>query len=195
MNKTNLATAMCVLVAFASCKKTVTRVGVDSVKDLSGRFNDTDSQMIAQSIVEQMLNECYDLQNATRDERILAVGEVRNLSHEHINCSTFMNDIERNLINSGRCRVVASKDIREAIQDEFVDFEDNLSTYDRLEKQRDCAKKLGVNRMIFSSITSIIDKEGNRSVRFYQFDIKLVDVNTNEVMWMGTKKIKKFIKD
>ena len=79
--------------------------------------------------------------------------------------------------------------------EEFVEFEDNLSPLDQLEKQRNCAKKLGVNRMIFSSITSIVDKDGKKSVRFYQFDIKLVDVNTNEVVWMGTKKIKKFIQD
>lgn len=190
-----LATAICAMVVFSGCKKTVKRVDANTVKDLSGRFNDTDSQMIAQSIVGQMLNECYDLQIASRDERILAVGEVRNLSHEHINCLTFMNDIERNLINSGRCRVIANKSIREAIQEEFVDFEDNLSPFDRIEQQRDCAKKLGVNRMIFSSITSIVDKEDKKTVRFYQFDIKLVDVNTNEVVWMGTKKIKKFIKE
>ena len=192
----NFLLALCIMITFSSCKKTVKRLNTDTVKDLSGRFNDTDSQMIAQSIVEQILNECYDLKIASRDERILAVGEVRNLSHEHINCSTFMNDIERNLINSGRCRVIANKSIREAIQQEdFVDFEDNLSPFDQIEKQRNCAKKLGVNRMIFSSITSIVDKEGKKSVRFYQFDIKLIDVNTNEVVWMGTKKIKKFIQD
>ena len=191
----HLVTIMCAMITVSSCKKKVNRLAVNTVKDLSGRFNDTDSRLIAQSIVEQMLNECYDLKIASRDERILAVGEVRNLSHEHINCSTFMNDIERNLINSGRCLVVANKSIREAIQEEFVEFEENLSPLDQLEKQRNCAQKLGVNRMIFSSITSIVDKDGKKSVRFYQFDIKLVDVNTNEVVWMGTKKIKKFIQD
>lgn len=191
----HLVTIMCAMITVSSCKKKVNRLAVNTVKDLSGRFNDTDSRLIAQSIVEQMFNECYDLKIASRNERILAVGEVRNLSHEHINCSTFMNDIERNLINSGRCRIVANKSIREAIQEEFVEFEDSLSPLDQLEKQRNCAKKLGVNRMIFSSITSIVDKDGKKSVRFYQFDIKLVDVNTNEVVWMGTKKIKKFIQD
>ena len=168
----HLATIICAMITVSSCKKKiVNRLDVNTVKDLSGRFNDTDSRLIAQSIVEQMLNECYDLKISSRD------------------------DIERNLINSGRCRVVANKSIREAIQEEFVEFEDNLSPLDQLEKQRNCAKKLGVNRMIFSSITSIVDKDGKKSVRFYQFDIKLVDVNTNEVVWMGTKKIKKFIQD
>lgn len=194
MNKIYLAMTTCAVITFSGCKKTVKRVDIGTVKDLSGRFNDIDSQMIAQSIVEQMLFECHDLNSALKNDRILAVGEVRNLSHEHINCSTFMNDIERALINSGRCRIVANKSIREAIQDEFAEFEYNLSPLDRLEKQRESAKKLGVNRMIFSSITSIIDQEKNESVRFYQFDIKLVDVDTNEIVWMGTKKIKKFIK-
>ena len=190
----NYAWAMCAFVSLSSCKKQVRRISVDRVKDLSGRFNDTDSQMIAQSIIDQMMNECYDLNNGLREQKVLAVGEVRNLSHEHIDCSTFMNDIERNLINSGKCRIVANRSIRDAIQEELADLGDNFSTADRLEQQRNCAKKLGVNRMIFGSITSIVDKEKSETVKFYQFDIKLIDIYTNEVLWMGTEKIKKYIK-
>ena len=54
----NYALAMCAFVSLSSCKKQVRRISVDRVKDLSGRFNDTDSQMIAQSIVDQIMNEC-----------------------------------------------------------------------------------------------------------------------------------------
>ena len=194
MSKMSYVVAMCALVSLSSCKKQVHRISVDKVKDLSGRFNDTDSQMIAQGIVEHMLNECYDLNNGPREQKILAVGDVRNLSHEHIDCSTFMNDIERNLINSGRCRVIANRSIRDAIQEELADLGEDFTSIDRLEQQRNCAKKLGVNRMIFGSITSIVDKEKNETVKFYQFDIKLIDIDTNEVLWMGTKKIKKYIK-
>ncbi|MDR2402270.1 MAG: penicillin-binding protein activator LpoB [Cytophagales bacterium] len=195
MNGIKYVATISALVSLTSCKKQVHRISIDKVKDLSGRFNDTDSQMIAQSIVDQMLNECYDLNNGNREQKILAVGDVRNLSHEHIDSSTFMNDIERNLINSGKCRIVANRSIRDAIQEELADLGEDISVVDRLEQQRNCAKKLGVNRMIFGSITSIVDKEKKESVKFYQFDIKLIDIYSNEVLWMGSKKIKKYIKD
>ena len=172
------------------CKKQVRRLDTDITKDLSGRFNDTDSRMIAEDIIKQMINECYDLHTPHEAMRVVAVGEVKNLSHEHIDSLTFMNDIERSLINSRICRIVANKSIRDAISSEMYDY-DPVTYKSKLEEN---AKKLGVNRMIFGSITSIIDKEKDRMVRFYQFDIKLIDIETQEVMWIGTKKIKKYIK-
>ncbi len=183
-----------VMLGALGCRKQVRRLEVDKVVDLSGRFNDTDSRFIAESIVSQLLTECGDLNYLNAGTRVLAVGSVRNLSHEHIDCSTFMNDIERYLINSGRCRIVANKSIRDEIRNEMDDlYEENMTN--SMEHLERCAKKLGVNRMIFGSITSIIDKEKSRSVKFYQFDIRLVDITTKEVLWMGTKKIKKYIKD
>lgn len=190
MNKVYIFT-ICGILSLTGCKKQVRRMDVDKIKDLSGRFNDSDSQMIAQSITDQLMNECADLKYFN-DKIVVAVGNVKNLSHEHINCSTFMNDIERCLVNSRRCRVVANRSIRDAIREEMYDFDESIE--DNMDKQKKYAQKLGVNRMMFGSITSIIDKEDKRSIRFYQFDIKLVDINNNEVVWMGTKKIKKFIK-
>ena len=37
------------------------------------------------------------------------------------------------------------------------------------------------------------DREGDEAVIFYQADMDLIDVETSEVIWTNTKKIKKFI--
>ena len=135
-----------------SCSKQVKRVDTERVIDLSGRFNDTDSQQIAKSMISQIIDECPDFNvqhfNVQPSQKIvLAVGQIRNLSHEHINAETFINDIERVLINRQVCRIVANKSIREAIKEEMSDLED-INIYDE-KSQCKAAARLGVNRIIF----------------------------------------------
>lgn len=183
--------SLLLILLLVSCCKQVKRVDTDKVIDLSGRFNDTDSQQIAKSMISQIIDECRDF-NVQPSVVVLAVGQIRNLSHEHINAETFINDIERVLINRQVCRIIANKSIREAMREEMSDLEE--VNYDE-KSQCKAAAKLGVNRMIFGSINSIIDKEKNKEVKFYQVDLKLINPVNNEICWIGSHKIKKYIKD
>ena len=66
-------------------------------------------EMIRDSLTRAWL---YDWMAAHGSKRpAVIVGEVRNLSHEHINVNTFISDIERALINSGKVDFVASRRI------------------------------------------------------------------------------------
>ena len=47
--------------------------------------------------------------------------------------------------------------------------------------------------MIQGEIQSIEDREGGRSVVFYQVDLTLTDLENNGKVWVGQHKIKKFI--
>ena len=42
-------------------------------------------------------------------------------------------------------------------------------------------------------LNSIVDQEGGESVVFYQTNLELINVETNEKVWIGDHKIKKFI--
>lgn len=44
------------LVLFASCSRSVTRVNPDTQIDLSGRWNDSDSRMVADKMISDLLN-------------------------------------------------------------------------------------------------------------------------------------------
>ena len=50
--------------------------------------------------------------------------------------------------------------------------------------------------MLLGTINTIVDTkaEGKRNIVFYQIDLNLVDLHTNETVWIGQKKIKKFVK-
>ena len=45
-----------------------------------------------------------------------------------------------------------------------------------------------------SSIKTIFETENRTTVKFYQVDLELIEMQTNEKQWIGSKKIKKQVK-
>src|SRR6056297_1906955 len=127
--KKGLVVFSVVVIAFlaASCATTsVKRVSSDTITDLSGRWNDTDAQLVAEKIVSDMLNGGWlrkYLKNNGKEPRII-VGTLKNRTDEHISVMTFRKDIERVLTNSGDVRFVASKAEREEIREERADMQE-----------------------------------------------------------------------
>lgn len=184
------------VVLFASsmlfaCGQSVTRVDANKVTDLSGNWNDTDSRLVAQEMVQDVLSRNW-LSNFTRKKGkppTVIVGSVRNLSHEHINTRTFISDIERELINSGDVNFVASAGERQEIRDERKDQDLNASEATR----KAMGQETGADFMLQGTINSIVDATSGEQARFYQIDLNLIDLATNRKVWVGQKKIKKTI--
>jgi penicillin-binding protein activator len=184
------------VVVFASsmlfaCGQSVTRVDANKVTDLSGNWNDTDSRLVAQEMVQDVLSRNW-LSNFTRKKGkppTVIVGSVRNLSHEHINTRTFISDIERELINSGDVNFVASAGERQEIRSERKDQDLNASEATR----KAMGQETGADFMLQGSINSIVDATSGEQARFYQIDLNLIDLATNRKVWVGQKKIKKTI--
>ncbi len=187
-----LALALSLVVALAGCATKVERIGSDEVVDLSGKWNDTDSRLVSEEMVADALSRPWITNFVSRTGRTPAVivGEIRNLSHEHINTRTFVADIERALINSGRVEFVASREERQEIREERRDQELNASE----ESRKAMGRELGADFMLKGTINTIIDKEGKREVRYYQVDLTLISLADNRKVWIGQKKIKKYIK-
>ena len=47
--------------------------------------------------------------------------------------------------------------------------------------------------MLTGSLNSIVDQEGSDAVVFYQIDLQLVDIQSHKTIWIGDKKIKKYL--
>ena len=175
----------------AACGGTkVNRVTHDSVIDLSGKWNDTDSRLVA----EEMLRDClgaawYKSYEAQGKAPTVIVGSVRNKSHEHIDAETFIKDMERTLINSGKVDFVANKGERDQIREEKADQAANAS----VETRSLAGEESGADLMLIGTINSIVDKEGGKSVVFYQVNLELVNIESNRKLWIGDKKIKKYV--
>lgn len=181
-------------VVFSGCSSApkVERMGVEDVKDLSGRWNDTDSRLVAEQMIGDVMRRPWltEFKSAKGRKPVVIVGTVRNLSAEHIEVGTFIADIERELINSGRVKFVATSSERNEVRAERLDQQSHASeaTASRL------AAETGADYMLKGSIKTHIDAISGKQVKFYQVDLELIGLENNEKVWIGSKKIKKFVK-
>lgn len=177
---------------FSACSTKVTRIETDEVRDLSGAWNDSDSRMVSEEMVSQMLSGSWlpEFSGTHSGYRpTVIVGEVRNLSHEHINVNTFIADIERAVINSGRVTFVASGTERQEIRSERKDQD----LHAREDTRKPMGQEIGADFMLKGTISTIIDAVDRDQVRYYQVDLTLINVADNTKVWVGQKKIKKFV--
>ncbi|MBI5314861.1 MAG: penicillin-binding protein activator LpoB [Nitrospirae bacterium] len=169
----------------------VTRVDSEVVTDLSGRWNDTDSRMVAESMVKEALGYQWlnNFSSSKHRQPVVVVGTILNSSHEHINVNTFVADLERELTNSQKVTFVAGKGDREELRTERKE----QAMYALEETQKAPGKEIGADYMMKGSIATILDEaEGTKAV-FYQVDLQMVDLESNAKVWFGQKKIKKVV--
>ncbi len=184
---------MLVLVA-GGCARQVTRISPDQAIDLSGRWNDVDSRLVADAMISQSFGSNWILDHTRSrggETPTVIVGTVRNSSMEHIPVNTFVRDLERAYVGSGQVRLVASGAERDEIRDERADQQDNAAATTRSR----LAMEQGADYMLQGEIQSIEDREGRRRVVFYQVDLTLVDLENNTQVWVGQHRIKKYIEN
>jgi len=191
---------ICILVLALSlsmaigCKsgREVRRVSSDTVVDLSGRWNDTDFQQVAATIIDDCLAQPW--LSVWREDNTgkptVIVGRILNKSHEHINVETFVKDIQKALINSQRVKFVSSRGERDELRDERLDQHQGNTSADT---QSGVGKEIGAEFMMKGSINSIPDEEGSTRLMWYQVNVELHNITTNEIAWIGQHKIKKII--
>lgn len=176
----------------AGCGGTkVERVDSGEMIDLSGNWNDTDSQLVSAEMINDSLNRPWvrDFNSAQGKPPTVIVGTVRNRSSEHINTETFVKDLERELINSGKVKFVASREQRTEVRDEKNDqanFADPATI-------KAMGKEKGADFMLQGQINTIMDEAGKQAVMYYQVELEMINILTNEKVWIGQKKIKKLV--
>jgi hypothetical protein len=190
-NKSLSVLMAAVLMLAAGCSTEVTRMDVGEVKDLSGAWNDTDSQQVSEEMIRDVLERAWlgEFTRTRNRQPAVIVGEVSNLSHEHINVNTFVADMERALINSDKVQFVASSTERQEVRDERMDQDLNASEATR----KAMGQEKGADFMLKGTINTIIDVSGKTQVRFYQVDLTLISLVDNRKVWVGQKKIKKLV--
>ena len=188
-----MTAAVVAALVLAGCSTEVKRIDVNQVRDISGRWNDTDSRLVSEEMIRDSLSsgwiDRYSL--SLRKTPVVIIGRIRNLSQEHINTNTFVNDLERAFVNSGRVDVVASRSERGDIREERADMDLNAAEATR----KEMGKEAGADYMLMGTINTIIDASGSEQIRFYQVDLTLVSLADNRIVWTGQKKLKKDIKN
>ncbi|MDH4225056.1 MAG: penicillin-binding protein activator LpoB [Deltaproteobacteria bacterium] len=177
--------------AVSSCGgKKIERIDASETKDLSGRWNDTDSRLVAEEMIKTSLSKPW-LERFKSDKGrapVIITYGVKNRSSEHINTQTFMKDLEGAFVDSGEVDVVADKDQQKQIRGEQADQNAGF-TADPVQ----IGKELGADFVLTGVLNTITDQEGKEAVIFYQTNLELIGVETSKKVWIGSKKIKKYI--
>ena len=183
-----------VVLAFTGCSRKVTRIDPAEQVDISGRWNNTDSRLVAEDLTSKILgsNWIADHSTAKSGQRpVVIVGFVDNKSHEHIDAETFVKDVENSFITSQKVRLVQGGKKREELRAEKADQQTNASA----SSMKKFGLEQGADFILQGSINSIVDSHKRKKVNYYQVNLELTNIQTNEVVWIGEKKIAKYIKN
>ena len=187
--------AMSALTNGCAKSRDVTRVEPESVKDLDYRFDEDDARATAEEMISDAMTRPWIdrwLQEYAK-QPVLIVGTVRNDTSDYIDTKLFTKQFERALLNSDRVRLVAARDERGEIRDERIQGQE----FSRPETVKKMAFELGADLMLIGRVGESIEVSRNRRQRvvYYQVNLELIDVESNEKVWIGEKQIEKRVRD
>ena len=168
----------------------VSRVDADQEVALTDRWNDKDSSLVADEMIDDMMSFPW----LTRFEKAhpgkhptITIQRVQNKSHEHIAVDTFVNDLKRATIRSGVADFIVSGAERSRLREELK----QQDVYSSEESRMEMGEEQGANFALSGTINSMVDRLDGTRVTFYQVDLKLINLQTTREVWNGQKKIKK----
>lgn len=177
-------------------RREVTRVDPGTVVDIDYRFNDTDARQVWQGMVNDTtfrgwIDRWMAEHNGQRPTII--VGPVKNNTQDYINSELFTSDFEREMLNSGRVRVVSTKNDRGDLRDERLQGQEwNSAATKKMMKE-----ELGADLMLMGNINDTQDRSlnGRTTVKTFKVKLELTDLQSNEKTWIGVVDIKKVSND
>jgi len=185
--------AIILLATLFSCQQSVTRVAPDTQIDLSGRWNDSDSRLVADKMISELMASERFKEYAKEKGRkpAIVVGLIRNKTSEHIDADTYIKKLEVAIFNSNVAEVVESEEFRDKLRLERTqqqDFADPATV-------AQWGKEIGANLMLFGEMTSETDTSNKKRVVNYITTLYLTDIETGKRVWYGQQEIKKFVKN
>lgn len=183
-----MTTLVSILGACGSVK--VSRVDADQEIALTDRWNDKDSSLVAEEMIDDMMDfpwlKRFEKEHPGKQPTI-TVQRIQNKSHEHIAVDTFVNDLKRATIRSGLADFIVSGEERARVRSELQEQDVYASEDSRMEM----GEEQGANFALSGTINSMVDRLDGTRVTFYQVDLKLINLQTTREVWNGQKKIKK----
>lgn len=177
--------------SIGGCGPKVTRLDMGTPVDLSGYWNDTDSRLTTEEMVHDALTRPWlkDFTDSAGRSPVVLFNGIDNLTAEHIAQETFLNSIERELLNTGRIVFVADTIARGRLRAERAD----QATHALVRTRRGSNTELGADYLLDGMISYIEDAASTKQLRVYQVDMRLVSLGDNRVVWAGQKVIRKLV--
>ena len=172
----------------------VKRIDPAETVDLDYRFDDEDARQVAHGMIEDALSKPWLVEHmAVNDKRpLVVVGTVKNATGDYINADLFTDVIQEELLNSGKVRFIAERDLRAELRQERLEeleFRDPATI-------KQAAMEKGADYMMLGRIKDVKERsiDSKQVVNFYQVTLEMIDIETNEKVWIESREIKKTAK-
>jgi uncharacterized protein (TIGR02722 family) len=191
---------MCRLISFlfllalcVSCARSVNRVEPGTQYDLSGRWNDSDSRMVADKMISDLTSsERYKEYVKTKGTKpAIIIGVVKNKTSEHIDADNYIKKLEAAIFNANIANLVENDEFRDKLRVERADQQEFADP----KTVKEWGKETGADLMLFGEMTSETDVYNKERVVNYITTLFLTDMETNQRVWYGQQEIKKHIRN
>lgn len=188
-----ILTTLLILFFFSCQTRSVTRISPDTQIDLSGRWNDSDSRIVADKMISELLasGKFKEYANDHGKKPAIVVGLIRNKTAEHIDADNYIKKLEVAIYNSNIATLVEAEEFRDKLRLERAqqqDFADPATV-------SQWGKEIGADLMLFGEMTSETDTNNNKRIVNYITTLFLTDIETSKRVWYGQQEIKKFVKN
>lgn len=174
----------------SGCGETkVDRTSANAVRDLSGKWNATDSRETAEALIAKALASPWadDFTKQHNRKPVVKVGEIKVRVDEVVNTEIFTDDLITALVNSGKAKAVSATSDSAQARQERKEQDVNASEQTRKES----FQEIGADFLILGTISAQNDQEANKQQKFYAISLKLTDIKTQELVGIFNHKIAK----
>ena len=188
-----MATAAATLAGCASQNEKITRVGPKDNVDVNSRFNAEDARILAETLINDALSKPWiDRFTAANGNQLpkMVLGNVKNKTSDFsIDSNMVTGQVQQELLNSGKVRVFAAKDIRNDLRAERFDteFADPATV-------KKAASEIKADFMLLGELRENVQVSGDGRSKFvvYQLYLEMTDMATTEKVWIKTADSRKF---
>ena len=177
-----------VLVLFLiSCAGTSTYVSPGETTQMDDKFSDTDLKMMTGGMYNSIINRLNIIEQGQSKRKVIALLSIINKTSEHIDTESIADKLQINLLRSGTLRFVDRSKIT-AMTEQF-----DLSGSGLMDPNtvKSAGKVIGADYFLSGTISSIEKRDRKKSLTYYRLSMRLVDTETNEIIWADEFEIKK----
>lgn len=170
----------------------VKRVGAEESKDLSGKWNDNDVQIVCNELIEKCISSPRIARFESENGRapVVIIGRIKNESDELLDTSIVAKRLQTAILNSGVLEFVASSNERTEIREEKFDQAEHAS----METAKAIDNEEGADFIMQGSVKAIVETAGKESFKTYDVTLTLTNIETNRLVWQEQATVRKYIK-
>lgn len=177
-----------VLLAGCSTDPKVSYGDARAEETVAVNFGSTDLQVIAKTMVDELLA-FQPLMAAMGNTRpVIVVDKVKNKTLEHIDTESVTDSIQSQLLRSGHFRFV-DQSVLNAVQAQMK-WQTDSGLVDPA-KAALFGKQVGAKFMLYGNLAGIEKRNSKTKDVYYKFTLKLMDLESGLVEWIGEKEIRK----